>query len=321
MKPSRYILIIVTALALSVFAESVSHAFWLFTPKDKKFVNPKYAAKDTPREQFDWAMSFYEEGDFERAAEEFERLTQSYKDSDLAPDAQYYAGRSREEQGKYWPAFQNYKKTVRNYPYTRRLDEILERMYTIAGILDNMETSMLMDIELSLNMERSAEIYGTIVETSPFSPVAVESLFKAGDVYRRMRKYKEAIASYEKILNDHPESPLVPEARYQLAYAKYEASLNPEYDQESTEKALEEFKKISGSGEAPALAREADRVIIELRNKKAASTLNIAQFYDKQKKYESALMYYRSVAGKFPDTDAAEYANERIEYLEGRIKK
>jgi outer membrane protein assembly factor BamD len=321
MKPPKYIFIIVTALALSVFAESVSYAFWLFTPKDKTFVNPKYAAKDTPQEQFDWAMRFYEEGDFERAAEEFERLTQSYKDSDLAPDAQYYAGRSREEQGKYWPAFQNYKKTVRDYPYTSRMDEILERMYTIAGILDSMETSKLMEIELSVNMERSAEIYSTIVETSPFSPVAVESLFKAGDVYRRMRKYNEAVAAYEKIMNDHPESPLVPEARYQLAYAKYEASLNPEYDQESTDKALEEFKKISGSTETPELAGEADRVIIELRNKKAASTLQIAQFYDKQNKNESALLYYRSVAGKFPDTDAAEYATERIKHLEERTKK
>lgn len=317
----RYIIAVLAVSALSFFAESVSEAFWVFTPRDKKFVNPKYAPKDTPREQFDWAMQFFEEGNFERAAEEFKRLVESYKDSDMAPEAQYYAGRSYEEQGKYWFAFQSYKQTIDNYPYTRRLNEILERAYNIAGILDNMETSRLMGMELSLNMERSAEIYGKIVETSPFSRLAEKSLFKLGDVYRRMMKYKEAIESYERIITDHPQSELMDEARYQLAYTKYEASLSPEYDQESTARALEDFQRISRTASAPAIAAETEKVLTELRSRKADSTLKIAQFYDRQNRPVSALLYYRDIEGKFPETEAAAFARERIQYLETKVEK
>jgi outer membrane protein assembly factor BamD len=201
------------------------------------------------------------------------------------------------------------------------MDEIIERQYNLAGVLESQETSKLMGFELSESMERAAEIYKSIASTSPFSPYAERSLFKLGDVSRRMRKYKEAVEAYEKIINDYPESTLVPEARYQLAYTKYEASLDPEYDQESTDQALREFKQISGTTASPGLADEADKVLIELRSKKADSTLKVAQFYDRQKKYTSALLYYKAVAGKFPDTTAAEYANERIKFIETKVKK
>ena len=308
-------------IAITLFAESTAGAFWIFTPKDKKFVNPKYAVKDTPEEQFEWAMRFYKAGDFKRASEEFSRLTESYKDSDIAPEAQYYAARSYEEQGRYWFAYQSYKKTIDNYPYTKRLDEIIERLYNMAGVVEAKETAKVMGLELSESMERSAEMYKTIVDTSPFSPYADKSLFRMGDVYRRMRKYKDAMQSYEKIMADYPESLLVPEAKYQLAFTKYEASLDPEYDQESTDQALKEFKDIAATTPVPAMAREADRVLEELKARKADSTLKIAEFYEKQGRYESAIMYYNSVSGKFAGSSAAEYADEKIKNLEGRLKK
>jgi outer membrane protein assembly factor BamD len=318
---NRSLKIVLLCFAAMFFIESTSAAFWIFTPKDKKFVNPKYAVKDTPEEQFEWAMRFYEERDFKRAAEEFTRLTEGYSDSDVAPEAQYYAARSYEEQGRYWFAYQNYKKTIDNYPYTVRMDEIIERLYNLANAVENIETAKLMGLELSESMERAAEMYKTIVDASPFSAYADKSLFRLGDVNRRMRKYNDAVQAYAKIMEDYPESPLVPEARYQLAFTRYEASLDPEYDQESTEQALKEFKEIAATTPVPAIAGEADRVLAELRARKADSALKIAEFYEKQGRYTSAIMYYDSVRGKFAGTPAAQHADERIKHLEGRMEK
>ncbi len=81
-------------LIISFFILNSAEAFWIWTPKSQKFVNPKYAVKDSPQQQYDWAMSFYKEGDYRRAAEEFIRLVKQYKNSELAPDAQYYASLS-----------------------------------------------------------------------------------------------------------------------------------------------------------------------------------------------------------------------------------
>lgn len=308
-------------IILFAFSATTSYAFWIWTPKTKKMINPKHAVKDTPKEQFRWAMRFYDEGDFQRAADEFIRLTDSYPDSDIAPDSQYYAGRAFEELGKYWFAYQNYQKTIDNYPYTKRLDELIEREYRIAGIFESQETAKFMEFELSDSMDKAATIYSKIVDNSPFGPYADKALFKLGDVDRRMMKYDDAIAAYERIINDYPESTLVPEAKYQLAYTKYEASLDPEYDQESTDQALREFKEIAKTTPVPAVAQEADKVLEELKAKKAESTLKIAEFYDQQNKPVSALIYYKTIVGKFSGTPAAEYAAKRIEVLEKKVNK
>lgn len=311
---------IILGLSITVLT-TPSSAFWIWTPKSKTMVNPKFAAKDSPREQFEWGMRFFKQNDFKRAAEEFIRLTKSYPDSDVAPEAQYYAGRAFEENGKYYFAFQHYQKTIDNYPYTDRMEEIIEREYNIANIFQTKESPKLMALELSQSLDRAVDIYGKVVDNAPFGKLADKALFKKAESYRRMLKYREAIESYDRIVKDYPDSKLVPEAKYQLAYTRYEASLDPEYDQESTEEALAEFEQISRNTSVPTIAREADRLLEELKNRKANSIIRVAEFYEKQKKYTSAIVYYKEVTNKFSSTDAAEFARERIKTLKEKVKK
>ena len=318
---NRIFIILTVLLAGALLYADVAHAFWLWTPKDKKFINAKFVVKDTPEEQYNWAMSFFEKHDFQRAADEFSRLASYYPDSDLSPEGQYYAGRSYEELGKYYAAFQSYQKTVDNYPYTRRLDEIIMRQYNIANTFQAQASPKIMEFELALSLDKAVEVYNKVVDNSPFGPYADKALMKMADCYRRMKKYNEAIRSYEKVIKDHPESGFVAEAKYQLAYTRYEASLSPEYDQESTDAALQEFKKIQQTTAMPALAHEAGKVLDELKEKKADSMLKIAQFYEKAGKRESAMIYYKNITSKYAGTKSAELAAKRMEQLSKRIKK
>jgi outer membrane protein assembly factor BamD len=310
----KFLILFIIFASLILFANT-SFAFWVWTPKNKTFVDPKVAAKDTPQEQFDWAMHFYKKQDFKRAAEEFVRLTKQYKDSDLAPESQYYAGRSYEELGKYWFAYENYQKTVDNYPFTKRLDEIVEREYNIANIFQTKDTPKLMDLELSMALERSVTIYQKVVDNLPFGKYADKALYKMAESYRRLYKYNEAMEAYERIINDYPNSPLVPESKYQLAFTVYEASRDPDYDQEHTDEAIKKFEKIAESTAIPAIAEEADKAMEHLKNRKADSLLKIADFYEKRKKYASALFYCKDIARQYPETEAAKVAELRIEYL------
>jgi len=320
MKKNTLFTICITFILMFSFVIDAS-AFWVWTPKSKFPVNPKYAVKDTPREQYSWAMYFFGQNDFDRAAEEFVRLVEFYPDSELAPESQYYAGRSYEEQGKYLFAFQSYQKTVEKYPYTKRMEEIIEREFNIANTFRDKETPKLMDLELSVSLERAIEVYNDIVENNPFGKYSDKALLNAAGCYRRIGKYPQAIESYEKIINDYPESEIVPEAKYQMAYAKYEASLEPEYDQESTEQALRDFQEISETTAVPALAEEANKVLSELKIRKAESEMKVAEFYEKRKKYQSAIFYYGKIIAKYRGTASAEKAKERITILEGKIKK
>ncbi|NQV04760.1 MAG: hypothetical protein HQ532_04595, partial [Candidatus Omnitrophica bacterium] len=55
-----------------------AHGFWVWTPESSKWENPKYAAKDTPLEQLEYARTFYEEKNFKLALKEFKKLIKYY---------------------------------------------------------------------------------------------------------------------------------------------------------------------------------------------------------------------------------------------------
>jgi len=77
MKKFIYTYIAVCLAVLSAFSASTAHAYWVWTPKTNKWVNPKLAVKETPKEQMEWAMGFYEKGEFTPALKEFKQLQHS----------------------------------------------------------------------------------------------------------------------------------------------------------------------------------------------------------------------------------------------------
>ena len=65
---------VIAGIAALFLFSNTAWAYWVWTPGTKKFINPKNAVKDSPKEQFDWGMNFYNAKDFQRAATEFEKL-------------------------------------------------------------------------------------------------------------------------------------------------------------------------------------------------------------------------------------------------------
>ena len=64
-----------------IFTLSVSSAypFWIWTPKTRKWVNPKNVAKDSPKAQFEYALTFYNEKELGDALREFKKLLKEYQ--------------------------------------------------------------------------------------------------------------------------------------------------------------------------------------------------------------------------------------------------
>ena len=293
-------------------------AFWVWTPKSNKFINPKHAVKDSPEEQFKWAMKFFDEKNYKRAREEFARLAANYKDSDLAPESQYYVGRSYEEMGKPYPAFRAYQKTIDVYPFTKRIDEIIEIEYAIATTLYHKHAARLMGKEIMTDLERAAEIFLEVKENAPFGEYADKAQFMIGECYKKSEQYDEAAVAFQKVADEYPKSSMADKAAYEVAQSTYLASLKSDYDQELTDEAIREFKKIAETKKGLTISDEAKKAISLLEEKKAESLFNAAEFYKKQKRYESAAMYYKAVLAEYPRTSCSEAAREKLKEL-GKI--
>lgn len=314
-------LLIISAVLFSLVTANAAHAYWLWTPDTKKFVNPKYAVKDSPKEQYEWAMSFYDAKDYQRAAAEFEKLTKNYEYSEYAARSQYRAGLCYENMGKFYIAFQNYQKTIDNFPHIENMDEIIAREFNIANIYAVKENPKVLGTDIMTSMERAIEIYRKVIDNSPYGKLADEAQFKLGMALKKVERYDEAMAAFQKIVDDYQSSRFAEEAKYEVASCAYKSSLKPDYDIESTSKAIRAFEEFSHESSQNDLSREASSTIQRLKDRSAEKSMSVAKFYESQRHYESAIIYYRDVVDRFPDSAHINTATAKIEELKMKGKK
>jgi len=296
---------------------SQAHAYWIWTSKTKKWVNPKTAVKPTPKEQFDFAKSLYEMKNYEEATREFQKLVRSFPKSAEAAESQYYLGRLNEEQGKLYEAFLAYQKVIDKYPFSERIKEIIEREYKIAEAFMSGEKRKALGVNLPVE-NPAIEIFSKVIENSTYGPLAAKAQYKLGLVLKGLMRYYEAEEAFSKVISNYPDSEWVAASKYQIASCRAAVSRGPEYDQGAAGEAKEKFEEFVREHPDAVLSREAEKNIQELKDKEARSSYDIAFFYEKQKAYEAAKIYYTDIINNYPGTEWARKAESRLQIMENK---
>ena len=320
-KRSIFLIALFSLVGISILS-GVANAYWIWTPETKKFTNPKYAVKDSPKEQFDWAMSFYNAKDFQRAATEFEKLAKQYEFSEHASKAQYYVGLCYENMNKYYTAYQNYQKAIDNFPHIANTEEILAREFAIANLYLSKPGPKVLGTDIMAPLDRAVEIFKKIVENAPYGKFAEESQFKLGEALKKSERYEEAVQAFHKIVEDYPKSKLATQAMYEESNCAYKASLKPAYDAAATDNAIKTFEKFVDKNKDANLAKSADTTMKRLKDNVAEKSYKAAQFYESQGKTQAAIIYYQDVIDAYPDSTFVNRSKAKIEALKAKsIKK
>ncbi len=311
----RYIVLILVVLIVGLVVQPV-FAFWVWTPKSGRWENPKYAAKDTPEEQLEYAMSFYEERNTKAGLREFKKLIKYYPLSKAAPTAQYYIGRIMEDIDKPYNAFKAYQKVIDAYPYTEFVDEVIEREFKLGTMfLEGKKLGILGPLKIPAK-DKAIEIFKAVADNSPYGKYADRAIFNAGLCYKDIIDYDNAIMMFKEVIDKYPDSDLVDTARYQLAECSDLLSLEPDYDQTPTIAAREEFEKFIEKHPEDEMSEKAKQIIDKLKRREAKNAYNIGQFYESRHMPQSAVIYYREIVQNFPDTAWAQKAKERLDEIE-----
>ena len=307
-------------LAVFLYVFSLSgpcFGFWIWSPKSKKWRNPKYSPLAAPEAQFQKAMERFEVNDFKTALVEFRKVVQHFADSKQAPEAQYYIGKCYEALGDPYQAFVEYQKVIDSYPYSERISEIVDLEYKIGDYFLNRQRNKWLGIVIDELFEHpSIGIFTKVIENAPYSQAAQASQYKLGLLYKGLGRYEEAIDSFTELIEKYPESKWNEPAKYQLALCSARASLKSDYDQELTQQAKERFEEFLAQNPDAEISEDARKEFDELRNKEAEKFFNIAVFYDKQHDRSSAEVYYKYVMKNYPDSAWAEKANQKLEEAE-----
>jgi outer membrane assembly lipoprotein YfiO len=307
-------------LACGGFAAGPAEAAWVWSPQTG-WIGPSGAVKDSPEQQLDHALSFFDKADYDKARIEFQKLLKHYKDSPEAPEAQYHIGRCREEKGDYYEAFLAYRKTLQVYPSTARFNEVLERMAQIGNyFLSGKKRRLLGTAALLPARDKAVEIFQAIVQDGPFSQVGELAQYKLGVAHLALGEYEQAVSAFEQLIDRYPSSPLVDDARFQLAQASLKGTFKPGYDPRATDQAIEQLGVFVQEYPTSDLSGEAVARLEVLRERRAEHEFQVAQFYERQKAYQAALVSYRGIVDRYADTSWASKAAARVGALESNVQ-
>ncbi len=82
--------------------------------------------------------------------------------------------------------------------------------------------------------------------------------------------------------------------------------------------ARREFEALAQEYPQEAIGQDAHKAVADLREREAKKEFDSGQFYERIGKWESALLYYESVAQQYAETSWAAKAIERLETVRKR---
>ncbi|MBL8014146.1 MAG: outer membrane protein assembly factor BamD [Candidatus Omnitrophica bacterium] len=308
--------IFIPAFLCVFFLNSNVHAFWIWTPETNKWVNPKYAVKDTPSEQLDVAKALFDQKEYDSAIKEFNKLVKHYPRSREAAEAQYYIGVSQEAIGNYPESFKAYQVVIDKYPFSERAAEIVDKQFNMAVNLMEGKYSHSKWVQVVSGSDYQViEIFRQVIKNAPYGKHAGEAQYKIGLYLKEKRLYEEARDEFEKTINDYPKSDWAKAAKYQIALTDSIRGKDIQRDQQTTSAAVNEFKEFIEEHPDTELSQKAKEHVATLREKEAENHFQIAQFYIKQKNYKAAKVYFNDIINDYNDTIWAKRALEMIQQL------
>ncbi|MEI8350406.1 MAG: outer membrane protein assembly factor BamD [Candidatus Omnitrophota bacterium] len=293
-----------------------AYPFWIWSPKTQKWKNPKYSALATPFLQFKEAEKYFNDKQYKEAEREFRKLLIHYPDSREAAEAQYFLGRCLEALNQPYQAFAEYQKVIDSYPNSQRINEIVEREYNIGEYFLNREPKRWLGVSQYDFMDHpSIEIFKKIVDKVPYSPYASKAQYKIGLLLMKLGRYDEAMDAFQKVSDNYPDCEWAAPSKYQLAIATSKAVGGADYDSTAIEDATKKLNEfIKGHPDAD-ISPQASAQLKEMRNREAKKNFDIAEFYEKQRKYKAAEVYYKVVLERYPDSDYVDKAKAGLEKL------
>jgi len=268
--------------------------------------------------QLEYGRKLIERKKYKQAIDLFRKIVKKRPAAVVAAEAHFLIGEAYLKLGKYKKAFESYQKVIDKYPGYSDPEKVLERQFQIADLHYNSRGRKLLflPIKVSASPEAAIEYYEKIIGNAPFSHYAEMAHYQIGRIYQKCKNYDEAIGAYEKLIQKFPSGQHLSEALYWLGQCHRHKAFGTRYDNVSLENSVYTFKRYCREFPQAERIEEVKAILNKLNREKAGEYYKIARFYEKQKKFPSAVIYYREIVENHPETKWAETARVHLEKIE-----
>src|SRR5881392_1934142 len=312
----------VLIFAAAAFALSQSSvASVVFQPgKKAKYVAPgEEEISGNAAELFQTGQTAEKEGNTKRAIRAYKSLVKRYPKDALAAGALYRAAELQEQMHLYIAAAGSFSQLVEKYPGSPHFDEAIEAQFRIGEIYLTGKKLRFLGIPYASALDRAVTIFANVVRTAPHGKYTARAQFDIGLAREKQGANDAALQAYQAVVDKFPDEPIAVDAQYQIGYIWFTAARTGTKDIAAVSNARTAFQDFLFHYPNSEKAAQARANLELLERKQTASSFQVAKFYDKQKYYRAAVIYYNEVIRQQPGSTESDRAKKRINELRAKV--
>lgn len=268
---------------------------------------------------FESAKAAEAQGSANRAMKDYRTLVRRYPKDVLANEAAYRYAVLQEKHGDAFKAAAAYRVVVENYPKSANFNEAIEAQFRIGEEFMNGKKVRLLGIPIRSSFDKAIGIFQAIVRTAPYGKYTARAQFNIGRVKEKQGDAQGAVAAYTSVVEKFPNDPVAADAQYQIGYLWYRTTRTGTYDSKAVKNAKTGFEDFLFRYPKSEKGPQARENLATLEQKQTSDAFQIARFYDKQKNYRAAVIYYNDVIRQQPGSKQSERAKERVAQLRAKV--
>ena len=319
MKHSFRILFLLLLICLAL-SGPVSAAI-VFKPGEKaRYKAPgEDEMSSTAQQLFERAQEAERRGNLGAAIKAYRLIVKKYPRDTLAAGSCYRLGQLLEQTHKYLLAAQSYAVLCEKYPKSERFEDSVESMFRIGETYLMGTKTKILGLTVKTGMDEAANIFSMIIRTAPYGKYTARAEFDLGRAREKQGQNEAAIAAYQSVVEKFPNDPVAVDAQYQIGYIWSKASSSGTYDPAAANHSKVAFEDFLARYPNSEKAVQARQNLKQMERKQTSTAYDIAKFYDKQKEYRAAAIYYNEVIRTQPGSTEGERAKKRISELRAKV--
>jgi len=167
-------------------------------------------------------------------------------------------------------------------------------------------------------LDRAVTIFANVVRTAPYGRYTARAQFNIGMAREKQGANDAAIQAYQAVVDKFPNEPIAVDAQYQIGYIWFTAAQLGTNDAAAANNAKTGFQDFLFHYPKSEKAAQARKDLDILEHKQTNNSFKVAKFYDKQKYYRAAVIYYNEVIRQQPGSEESNKAKKRIDQLRAK---
>src|SRR5215470_13965172 len=293
----------------------------IFKPGEKaKYVPPgEEELSGDSAELYQIGQKAEKDGDLKRAIRAYKSLVKRHPKDALAPTALYRAAQLQEQTRLYTPAADSYLQLVEKYPSSAHFDDAIEGQFRVGEIYLNGKKLRVLGIPVASALDRAVTIFANVVRTAPYGKYTARAQFDIGLAREKQGANDAAIQAYQAVVDKFPNEPVAVDAQYQIGYIWFTAAQLGTKDAAASANAKTAFEDFLFHYPKSEKAAQARANLEILEHKQTTNSYKDEKFYDKQKYYRAAVIYYNEVIRQQPGSQESNEAKKRIDQLRAKF--